>query len=233
LHAGTILEHAFGDEFRDLVEVLGAIEPPLRESGPFTDTGRPKKPKRQRVPITGQHKYLLMPVDHPTLNLQLATELRMRGWNTQPIATTGLTVPDTIGPLSLKGDFVKNTVFVEVEFGNVASMFRDFFKFQIANRSRAGNVAVLVTGTRQMMKFADQGQATYETAARLVPYLSIGIQMPIWIVGIEPDDWNPIKTRYEEMRDVASANGVDCYDFETAHGAEIEVEVPPESGVQN
>ena len=89
--------------------------------------------------------------------------------------------PDT--PLGLKGDFVRNGVFIEVEFGNVASMHRDFFKFQIANRSGAGAVGVLVVATDRFSRFFDSGVATFEIAERNRPFLAIGIQMPLWING--------------------------------------------------
>ena len=64
----------------------------------------------------------------------------------------------------LRGDFEKNGVFVEVEFGNVASLYRDLFKFHIAGTSGAAEVGIIVVATAQLAAFFDQGQATWETA---------------------------------------------------------------------
>ena len=55
-------------------------------------------------------------------------------------------VPGPI-PSGLLGDFAKGGIFVEVEFGNMASAFRDLFKFQIASRSGAGRLGVLVVAS--------------------------------------------------------------------------------------
>jgi hypothetical protein len=52
--------------------------------------------------------------------------------------------------------------------------------------------------------------------------MSIGIQMPLWIVGIEPADWEPIHRKYEEMRDVCEANGLEAHHYDLIHRAPID-----------
>ena len=111
-----------------------------------------------------------------------------------------------------------------MEFGNVASMFRDLFKFQIANRARTGDVGILVTATERLAKFFDSGVSSLEAAQRLLPFMAIGIQMPIWIIGIEPTDFSEIGERYEEMASLCRENGIDCHSFDTAFGARIAVD---------
>lgn len=222
LHGGTILRHDFPDEFRDLTEALAAIETPLRRAGPFTETGRPKTPKRQLLTVGGRRANCLFPIDQDRMNKAIAVELRNLGWSSEPIAAAGLTVPTSFAGSGLLGDFVKGKVFVEVEFGNVASMYRDVFKFQIANRSGAGDVGVLVAGTQLTMKFCDQGVTTYEAAERMLPYLGIGIQMPIMVVGLEPDDWSTVKRRYDEMYLEATSHRIECHEFETVYGAALD-----------
>lgn len=222
LHGGTILRHDFPDEFRDLTEALAALETPLRKAGPFTESGRPKTPKRQLLTVGGRRANCLFPIDQDGLNKAIAVELRNLGWSSEPIAAAGLTVPTSFAGSGLLGDFVKGKVFVEVEFGNVASMYRDVFKFQIANRSGAGDVGVLVAGTQLTMKFCDQGVTTFEAAERMLPYLGIGIQMPIWVVGLEPDDWSSVKHRYEQMFEEAISHEVECHEFETIYGAALD-----------
>lgn len=213
LHGGTILRHDFTDEYIDLREVLAAVDIPLRSGAEFSTDTRPLKPKRQLKSIGGRKLPALMPADLPALNSALDTSLKARGWDSQPIATDK-TMTETAAVLGLKGDFVKNKVFVEVEFGNIASLHRDLFKFQIANRAGVGDVGVLVTAMDRLARFHDQGITTYEAAVRLLPYLAVGIQMPIWIIGIEPADWSPLKSRYEEMLALCQDHGVSCHPFE-------------------
>jgi hypothetical protein len=222
-HGQTICEHDFPDETESLVRVLSAIEPPLYEVDGFDDRSRPKRPKRQMRPLPGEGgKYFLMPVDQSTMNKRIAQALHEDGWSSEPVAAGPMAGPDS--PLGLKGDFVRNGVFVEVEFGNIASMHRDFFKFQIASRSGAGEVGVLVTATERLAKFFDSGVTTFEAAQRHKPFLAIGVQMPVWIIGLEPGDFSAIGHRYEEMRLLCQEHGVICHAFGPALGAEVPVD---------
>jgi hypothetical protein len=221
LHGEVIAEHAFPEEHDSLLGVLGGLDIPLRAAGPFTSTGRPLRPKRHTRTIGGSRKPFLLPVDQAEMNKAIDSALRSEGWTTQPIASGSFAAE---APSALKGDFVRNRVFVEVEFGNIASMFRDLFKFQIANRARTGDVGILVTATERLAKFFDSGVSTLEAARRLLPFMAIGIQMPIWVIGIEPTDFSDIGRRYEEMASLCRENGVECHDFDSAFGAKITVE---------
>jgi hypothetical protein len=217
-HGETICRVDFPEEEASLRRVLNSLSPSMYEIRDFTENTRPKRPKRQEREIGGVRLPFLMPVDQRGMNKVIKAALEAELWSPEPVAAGPMAAPDT--PLALRGDFVRNRVFVEVEFGNVASMHRDFFKFQIANRSGAGDVGVLVVATERLARFFDSNVATYETAQRNKPYLAIGVQMPVWIVGIEPDDgFAEIGTQYEAMRALCTANGVDCHSFDTAIGA--------------
>ena len=227
LFGETIAEHGFPNEYDDLVDVLGGIEIPLRAAEPFTE-GRPATPKRQVKRIGGVRALALFPVDQAALNLVLEDRLRTAGWSVEPVAAgSPLGTP---ADLYLRGDFVKERVFVEVEFGNSASLYRDLFKFQIASRSGVGEVGVLVVATAQLAKFFDSGVATFEQAASLLPYMRIGIQMPTWIIGIGPANWTPIRNRYDLMYRVAAENGVRCHPFDRVFGAKLEPDAPHVDG---
>jgi hypothetical protein len=221
LHGETILRHDFPACYSDIMGVLQELVVSLRDAGPF-QVGRGKPPKRQERRIGGLRRYAMMPVHQVDMNRAIRNAMRERNWDKEPLAAhiPGGTPVDNL----LRGDFVKEGVFVEVEFGNVASMFRDLFKFQIAARSGVGEVAVLIVAVAQMAKLIDQAVATFEQADGLRPYMAIGIQMPIWIAGIEPSSYGPVKSRYDEMFAVATANGLDCHDFATAMGAPMPVE---------
>lgn len=217
----VIIEHAFPEEHKSLLGALSSLKIPLRPPRPYSSSGRPKEPKRHQRSIGGRSLPFLLPVDQGQMNKDLAGALRALGWDTQPIARGDMAGGAV--PLGLKGDFERNGVFVEVEFGNVASMHRDLFKFQIANRAGTGHVAVLICATAKLAKFFDSGVTTFEAAQRHIPYLAIGIQMPIWFVGIEPTNFSDIGARYEEMRALCESNGLECHPFETALGATIDV----------
>jgi hypothetical protein len=223
LYGETILRQHFSDEYNELRTLLDSATIPLRPAGPFNAGGAP--PKRQLKKVGGAKKRILLPADMKEFNKQLDRQLRKNGWRGQPVASGS-----TIGTsrVRLRGDFEKNGVFVEVEFGNSASLFRDLFKFQVANREKRGEVGVLVTATRQLMKFHDSGVTTHELIDGLRPYLALSIQMPIWIVGLEPDTWSAIQDRYDEMYDVTTTNGEAAHPFSDIFGAAIAIEDTPE-----
>jgi len=215
LYGETILRNDFPAEYAELTAALTGCELPLRPSGPFTERGRPQTPKRQRRRVRGVDGYALFPIDQAALNQRFDDVLREAGWSRQPFV-----VQQPAGSVLdkyLKGDFSKHRVFVEVEFGNAASLYRDLFKFQIAGRSGVGEVGVLVVATADLAKFFDSGVATFEQAVSLLPYMRIGIQLPIWVVGLDVDDWAPIRARYDEMQAEASAHGIRCHPFDFIH----------------
>jgi hypothetical protein len=229
LFGETIAEHGFPNEHGELLDVLGGIDVPLRPAEPFTPRGRPATPKRQTKNIGGRRAYALFPIDQGAINSELHGRLRGLGWSAEPVAT-GQPL-GTPADIALRGDFAKGGVFVEVEFGNSASLFRDLFKFQVASRSGTGEVGVLIVASAQMAKFFDSGVATYEQAVNLIPYMRIGIQMPIWVIGIEPASWAPLKERYDLMYEVATANEVPCHAFSMVAGAQLEPEVPDQAAL--
>ena len=56
LYAQTIAEGDFRDEWEELLDVLGTVDPPLRLAEPFTALGRPPTPKRQFRTIGGRRR---------------------------------------------------------------------------------------------------------------------------------------------------------------------------------
>ena len=195
----TIMRSEFSSEYAEIESTLRAAELPLRPAGPYS-TSRGGAPKRQR---RGNH-HVLLPADLKQLNLDLDAALRPLGWTSQPVASEG--VFSTSGQRS-KGDFAKNGVFVEVEFGNTASLYRDLFKFQVAAREGVGRVGVLVAAVSTLARFHDSGITTFEKLVDLRPYLALVVQMPIWIVGLRPESFEPIRARYGEMLSTATDNG--------------------------
>jgi hypothetical protein len=58
-----------------------------------------------------------------------------RGWETQPVL---------IEQLKLIGDFRKDLVFVEIQFGNSSALYRDYYKFQYGLAQSLLSLAVLI-----------------------------------------------------------------------------------------
>ena len=72
-----------------------------------------------------------------------------------------------------------------------------------------------MVATAQLAAFFDQGQATWETATGLLPYMRAGLQLPTAIVGLDVNDWAPVEARYDEMLATLEANGETGHAFET------------------
>jgi hypothetical protein len=212
-YAEDVLEARFQAEWDEFRHVLGTLEVPLRPPGPYTRHGRPKTPKRQMRMFGGRLANVLLPIDQSAMNEQIDGALVALGWKRQP----WILVDHDGQPIDthLRGDFEKNGVFVEVEFGNVASLYRDLFKFHIAGTSGAAEVGIIVVATAQLAAFFDQGQATWETATGLLPYMRAGIQLPTAIIGLDVNDWSPVQERYEEMLAMLVPNGETGHSFET------------------
>jgi hypothetical protein len=212
-YAEEVLEARFSAEWDEIREVLGTLSAPLRPAGPYSRHGRPKTPKRQLRTFGGRLANILLPIDQSAMNERIDAGLVERGWTRQPwvlVDRDGRPI-DT----HLRGDFEKNGVFVEVEFGNVASLYRDLFKFHVAGTSGAAEVGIIVVATAQLAAFFDQGQATWESATMLLPYMRAGLQLPTAIVGLDVNDWSPIRERYEEMLVELEANGETGHPFES------------------
>ena len=155
----------------------------------------------------------MLPIDQSLLNLEIETRLAALGWTSQPYALEAVTGQKL--PTFLQGDFAKDKVFVEVEFGNNASLFRDLFKFQIAGQTNAGQVGILVTATSAVARFFDSGVTTFEQTQRLLPFMRIGLSLPVAVIGLDlsPADWHAVADRYAEMQRVAEGNGILCRSF--------------------
>jgi len=211
-YASDVLEARFQVEWDEVRDVLGSLQVPLRPAGPYTRDGRPKTPKRQMRTFGGRRSNVLLPIDQSAMNERIDAALVQLGWIRQP----WILVDRDGRPIDthLRGDFEKNGVFVEVEFGNVASLYRDLFKFHIAGTSGAAEVGIIIVATAQLAAFFDQGQATWEQATGLLPYMRAGLQLPTAIVGLDVNDWSPIEARYSEMLATLTANGETGHAFE-------------------
>lgn len=84
-------------------------------------------------------------------------------------------------------EFNSNTVQMEVQFGKVESMFKDFCGFRIAYYERRLALGIEVVMYEPSVYFSHRksaisGMAYFDIAKRTLP--AIGLDCPIWLIGI-------------------------------------------------
>jgi len=156
----------FQRQKEEIVEILRAIEAPILSP--------PKKRTRNK-------KEMIFRTDQKELNLVLNRNFEERGWECQPPVTQ-----DRI--TGIAADFKKERVQVEVQFGNMARWYTDVFKFQVSYSLGLIDVGVLVVPTQRFANTIDENVAHYERVVRELPYAKMSITLPIWIIGIEPEE---------------------------------------------
>ena len=90
----------------------------------------------------------------------------------------------------LIGDFRKDLVFGEIQFGNSSTLYRDFYKFQYGLQSGLLSLAVLIVPTNPAQFFPTRprsvhNMAEYDLALRYFTILPISV--PTLIIGLEPN----------------------------------------------
>lgn len=113
-------------------------------------------------------------------NKRFDIEFQKLGWETQPWLCE---TPRLIG------DFKKNLVFVEVQFGNSATLYRDFYKFQYGFQNGLISMSVLIVPVNPSKFFPTRprsvrNMAEYELALRYFTVLPISV--PAMVIGLVP-----------------------------------------------
>lgn len=89
-----------------------------------------------------------------------------------------------------KGDFLKNGVFVEVQFGNSATVYRDYYKFHYGFANKLLTLAVLVVPTDPIKFFPSRNPNSIINMASFSYALehmsSVTIPVPVLLVGLLP-----------------------------------------------
>lgn len=119
----------------------------------------------------------------------------------RPLVVPGGQHPD-VPTTKLKSDFNKGRVQVEVQFGNMARWYTDVFKFQLAYSLDMIDVGILVVPMAKFANLIDENVASFERVKRELPLAKMSLTLPILVLGIEPDDYGSIQTRYEEAGQV-------------------------------
>jgi hypothetical protein len=119
--------------------------------------------------------------EHQTAyNKAFAAAFNRFGWEPNPVLR--------IEP-KLIGDFRKGLVFVEIQFGNSSTLYRDYYKFQYGLANGLLSLAVLIVPTAARAFFPTrphsvQNMAEYALARTYLTVLPINV--PTLLVGLLP-----------------------------------------------
>ena len=91
----------------------------------------------------------------------------------------------------LIGDFEKNDVFVEIQFGNSSTLYRDYYKFHYGLTHSLLSLAVLIVPTNPKLFFPTRpasvsNMAEFDLAYRYFKLLPIPV--PIVLIGLLPEN---------------------------------------------
>ena len=91
----------------------------------------------------------------------------------------------------LIGDYQKNDIFVEVQFGNSATIYRDYYKFHYGLTNNLLSLAVLIVPTSPKIFFPTRpasvsNMAEFDFAFRYFKLLPIPV--PILLLGLLPEN---------------------------------------------
>lgn len=91
----------------------------------------------------------------------------------------------------LIGDFRKGLVFVEIQFGNSATLYRDYYKFQYGHANGLLSLAVLIVPTNPAEFFPTRpssviNMAEFELANRYLTILPV--RVPVLLIGLLPEN---------------------------------------------
>ncbi|HPJ69049.1 MAG TPA: BglII/BstYI family type II restriction endonuclease [Desulfobacteraceae bacterium] len=114
-------------------------------------------------------------------NKAFEQEFNARGWELQPKLNES---PKLIG------DFRKNLVFVEVQFGNSSTLYRDFYKFQYGLQNGLLSLAVLIVPYNENEFFPTRRESVINMANYILAerYFSVlPISVPTWLIGLLPE----------------------------------------------
>lgn len=104
------------------------------------------------------------------------------GWNRQPLLHKE---PNLIG------DFGKSDIFVEIQFGNSATLYRDYYKFHFGLTHNLLSLAVLIVPTYPKAFFPTRpnsvsNMAEFDLAVKYFKLLPIPV--PILVYGLLPEN---------------------------------------------
>ncbi|WP_078410116.1 BglII/BstYI family type II restriction endonuclease [Priestia abyssalis] len=123
----------------------------------------------------------------------LTLQFKTLGWNVnKPISSDGD---------SIKFDYLKEIhksehtyrLQIEVEFGNVASTYRNYFKLQMSNLNQLCDIGIIITPTETLSRRIDSGVASFEKTIKEIQSGKLLFNFPILVIGLDDqhsDEWD-------------------------------------------
>ena len=130
------------------------------------------------------------------INTYFSVSFVKNEWEEEPLAS-----PSEFSD-GLRSDFRKTfdigkderiTVQVEVEMGNAASSYRNYFKFQLSYANNLTNICLLIVPCSSLSTRIDSGVANFEKCVREIPSAKLSLTVPIFVIGLDDngsDLWN-------------------------------------------
>ena len=115
-------------------------------------------------------------------NKALASSFRNLAWESSPVLRDN---PKLIG------DFRKGLIFVEIQFGNSAALYRDFYKFQYGFQNGLLSLAVLIVPMKAAEFFPTRVTSVRNMAefALARSYFTVlAINVPTMLIALKPMD---------------------------------------------
>lgn len=116
-------------------------------------------------------------------NKAFEIEFEKLGWEIQPKLREAP---------NLVGDFRKGLVFVEVQFGNSSTLYRDFYKFQYGLQNGLLSLAVLIVPNNEYDFFPTRRSSVQNMGnSKLAEsyFTVLPINVPTWIIGLIPENF--------------------------------------------
>ena len=75
--------------------------------------------------------------------------------------------------------------------GNVASSYRNYFKFQLSFSYGLTDICILIVPSYDLANRIDSGVSNFEKANREIPQAKLSVTVPIYVIGLfDVDDHN-------------------------------------------
>jgi len=126
-----------------------------------------KKPKKAKFPV-----------DQNAMNRWLDDQFEQVRWERHPRIVNGT---------NLEGDYRKDRIQIEVQFGNMARWTYDILKFQICYSQDIIDVGILAVPMQSLAKEIGENITYFERISRELPHAKLSISLPILVIGLESE----------------------------------------------
>lgn len=159
-------ENSLISTFKEMLDELSYCVENVEWAAEFSDTSR------NGIEIWHQRAY----------NRAFEKEFLALGWESQPLL---LEKPKLIG------DFRKDMAFVEMQFGNSSTLYRDYYKFQYGLAHGLLSLAVLIVPTTPASFFPTRPDSVNNMAEFILAdryFTVLPLHVPTLLIGLLPEN---------------------------------------------